>query len=254
MSNALDVIVRGVDSSGRSVKGTRQSFQFYDRINLEAAEGRLVIVQGGWSNATASANTHRLAMCCDYRTWNLTEAIRTRTVHRGRDLMGTMWYRSLSDGFDPHIHNNLIGDSPADFSAIAQVAQYREGRNGLANHNWDRDPYRPDRIHNYVYTEDDMFEKEDRDRLIRVEKALEAEKSRDQKERERDKNRFSRLVSLLAGQADELTTIINHTSDGATKRQLTRLQERILLKLREDPDVTGVDNPADDALGERNMG
>jgi len=254
MTNALDVIVRGLDSSGRLVKGTRQGFQFYDRVNMEATEGRLVIVQGGWSNAAASANTHRLAMCTDYRSWNLSEAIRTKAVHHGRDLMGTMWYRSAADGFDPHIHNNLIGDMPADFSALEQVVQYKQGRNGLANRNWDRDPYRPKRIHNYVYVEDDMFEKEDHDRLIRIEKALEAEKTRDQRQAEREKRRFSKMVTMLGGQVDQLTTIINHTTDAATRRQLSKLQEKILLQLKEDPDVTEVDNPSDDALGERNMG
>lgn len=254
MNHALDVIVRGLDSSGRSVKGTRQCFQFYDRINSEATEGQLVIVQGGWSNAGASAGTHRLAMCMDFRVWNLTTDLRNRAVRRGRDLMGTMWYRTSADGFDPHLHNNLIGDAPADFGAIAQVAQYREGRNGLANHNWDRDSYRPARIHNYVYVEDDMFDKEDRDRLVRIEKALELERSRDINEKERDKKRFSKLVTLLGGQADELTTVINHTTDAATKTQLKKLQERILIHLKEDPDVDGVDNPSDDALGEQNMG
>lgn len=254
MSNALEVIGRGVDSSGRPVRGTRQCFQFYDRVNKEAANGLLVIVQGSFSFAEASAGTHSKAMCTDYRTWNLTEAIRNSVVRRGRDLMGTMWYRSPADGFDPHIHNNLIGDEPAAALALSQVQQYRQGLNGLANRQRDRNPYRPNRIRDYIYLEDDMFEAEDRQRLIRVEKALEAEKTRDQREAERDKERFRRIITRQGRIVDDLTVLINRTSDDATKTQLKAMQEKILLDLKEDPDVTQEDNPSDDGLAERNMG
>jgi hypothetical protein len=32
------------------------------------------------------------------------------------------------------------------------------------------------------------------------------------------------------------------------------MKEQILLQLKNDPDVTGADNPSDDALAEQNMG
>ena len=254
MSNALQVISRGVDSSGRPVRGTRQNFQFYDRLNKGPARGLLVIVQGSFSFAEASAGTHSKAMCMDYRTWNLTEAIRNATVREGRNLMGTMWYRSPADGFDPHIHNNLIGDSPAAPLALSQVSSYKAGRNGLANNMRDRNPYRPERIHNYVYLEDDMFEAQDRNKLDRIITMLEGERTRDQKKAQADKERFRRTVALLGQTADQLTVLINDASDDATKMQLKKTQEKILLELKNDPDVTEEDNPSDDGLAERNMG
>ena len=257
MSNALKVITRGVDSSGRTIKGTRQFFQFYDRVNEEAAKGQLVIVQGGFmgaSGADASAGTHRLAMCADFRTWNLTTRTRLGVERYGRNLMGTMWYRSSAQGFDPHLHNNLIGDRPADYSAIAQVASYRDGRNGLANNALDPNPYRPPRIHDYIYLEDDMFEQEDREVLRRVERLLEGERTRDKKDAERDRARFERMVTALGNQADQLTLLINRTEDDVTKIELKKVKENILLALKNDPDVTEKDNPSDDALAEENMG
>lgn len=254
MSNALEVITRGVDSSGRTVRGTRQNFQFYDRVNQDLAEGNLVIVQGSFSHAEASAGTHTYAMCMDYRTWNLTAAILAKVVKGGRDLMGTMWYRTSADGFDPHLHNNLIGDSPAHRLAIQQVADYRRGLNGLANKARDRNPYRPSNIRDYKYLEDDMFEKADRERLIRLEKMLEREQTRDEREAKREKDRFRRLITMLGNQADELTVLINKTSDDATRRQLKKVQEKILLELKSNPDVTKEDNPSDEGLAERNMG
>lgn len=259
MSTALDIITRGVDSSGRRVIGTKQNFQFYDRVNDEAAEGLLVIVQGGWSFADASANTHAKGMCMDYRTWNLSKAIRDAVVKRGRDLMGTMWFRTEADGFDPHIHNNLIGDSPAADAAIRQVTQYKQGLNGLANRHPDRNPYRPKRIVGYHYLEGYVpYTEKDRAMLEKLVKDFAVfrinEFERDKAEAKRDKARFERLVTLMGNTADRLTVLINKTSDPQTKGELKAAQEELLLALKNDPDVTEKDNPSDDAMGEMNLG
>lgn len=252
--SALDVITRGVDSSGRVIKQTRQAFQFYDRVN-EHIGGMLVIVQGGWSFADASANTHGQGMCTDFRRWNLSDAQTHDAVFYGRDLMGTMWERTEADGFDPHIHNNLIGDRPATSAALAQIPMYKAGLNGLANRAPDRVPYRPNKIHDYIYLpEDDMFEDADRQLLKQIDKKLDAEKTRDQAERERDKARFSRLIAVMGNQADDIGKLIDTTTDAATKQQLKRMKEKILKQLKDDPDVDGVDNPSDDAMGRMNMG
>lgn len=257
-TTALERITRGVDSSGRQIHGTRQNFQFYDRLNEGPAQGRLVIVQGSWSFADSSAGTHSKAMCMDYRTWNLTAAVRQAVVRRGRDLMGTMWYRTEEDGFDPHIHNNLIGDSPAAQAAVNQVASYRQGRNGLANNGFDRDPYRPTLIQDYEYIEDRDMTPEEHRMLKRLHDGFfdfrRNELRRDEAERLREKERFSRQVTLLGNLADELTVIMNRTSDTATRNQVKKVQERILTHLRDDPDVTEEDNPSEDGLAERNMG
>jgi hypothetical protein len=161
-----------------------------------------------------------------------------------------MWHRTAADGFDEHIHNNLIGDSPATDAALAQIPQYKAGLNGLANHAKDRDPYRPKSIHNYRFIEDDMFSNDDRALLKAIKDGQDAEKTRDQKERERDKARYSRLVTKMGQQADLLTSLINSTKDDATKQQLLAAKREILTALAEDPSVTGVDNPSKDALAD----
>lgn len=255
MANALEVLTRGVDSSGRAVRGTRQNFQFYDRLNEGPAKGLLVIVQGSWSNAEASGTTHLQAMCMDYRTWNLTEAIREDTVRQGRDWMGTMYYRTEADGFDPHLHNNLIGDAPADPAALRQVDSYRLKRNGLANNLLDRNQYRPATIHDYRFLEEDMgLTPQEHQWLQTIHANTKGEKTRDANERERDKQRFERLVTLQGNAADDLGLLITRAKDQATKNDLKRVQEKLLLGLKEDPDVTEKDNPSDEGLAERNFG
>lgn len=240
MTGRFDVVTRD------GFKNTRQGWQFFDRL-YERSGGILVMVQGGWSFADASAGTHSLAMCEDYRSWNLTAAMREDLVHFGRDLMGTMWYRTQEDGFDPHIHNNLIGDQPAAQLAINQVASYRQGRNGLANNAYDRDPYRPTLIRDYTYIEEEDMTPEQDQRLKHIETMLE-------NKAKNDVERFRRVIKEMGQQADQLTVLINQTKDDATRTQLKRQQERILKYLKNDPDVKEADNPSDEGLAERNMG
>jgi hypothetical protein len=254
MTTRFDKIQRGLDSSGRPLFATRQMWQFTDRLNNEVAGGILVPIQGGWSFATDSANTHGLAMCIDYRVWNLSIPLRTRIAHQGRDWMGTMWVRLEADGFDPHLHNNLIGDKPATSAAAAQVPSYKAGRNGLANNALDRDPYRKKPYTNYRYIQEEDMTPDEAQRLKHIETMLENHIDRDATFRTNEKERFQRMVTLLGGTADQLTVAINQAKDDATKNQLKKVKENILLQLKNDPDVTKQDNPADDALAEQNMG
>jgi hypothetical protein len=169
-----------------------------------------------------------------------------------------MYYRTEADGFDEHIHNNLIGDEPAADVARAQVVSYRQGRNGLANNAYDRDPYRPTLIHDYRYIEEEDMTPEEHTMLKELHRGFQAfrenEVKRDAAERLRDKERFEAIITRMGNTADALTVIMNRTKDDATKRQIKKLQEDILLALKNNPDVDGKDNPSDDALAERNMG
>lgn len=258
----LDVLVRGIDSSGRPIKATRQNFQFTDRLKLVVPV--LTIVQGSFSFADASANTHGLAMCKDYRTWNLFNSQIDELTILGRDLMGTMWYRTREDGFDPHFHNNLIGDGPATASALSQVADYRRGLNGLANKRADRNPYRPKRIRNYIYLEDELMasaddilaaiEESKKDIIQRIAGSEKRERGRDQRDEKREKARFRRLVTQRGQDADAIGVLLRRTPDKSMQQELRKMQEKILLELKEDPDVTEEDNPTDDGLAERNLG
>jgi hypothetical protein len=251
MDDKFDVVTRD------GFKNTTMGWQFFDTM-VEESGGLLTMIQAGWSDGGLSANTHSLAMCNDYRTWNLPATLRERLIIEGRDLMGTMWYRTEADGFDPHIHTNLIGDAPAHPTAVAQVASYRQGRNGLANGALDRNQYRPTLIRDYEYIQEEDMTPEQAKMLARIDDRLDAfidgERKRDAAERVRDKERFRALVTKQGQLADQLTVVINKTTDDATKRDLKRLQEKVLLALKNDPDVTEEDNPSDDGLAERNMG
>jgi len=168
--------------------------------------------------------------------------------------MGTMWVRLEADGFDPHLHNNLMGDKPATSAALAQIPSYKAGRNGLANNAPDRDPYRKKPYTNYRYIQEEDMTPDQAKQLTHIENMMERSLTNDQKERERDKERFRRMVKAMGQQADQLTVLINNSKDDATKDQLKKMKQTILLQLKNDPDVTQEDNPADDALAEQNMG
>lgn len=257
--NAFTKIQRGYDSSGRALFATAMNWQHYDRVN-DLVGGVLVTVQGSWSDADASANTHGLAGCRDLRTWNLTTDQRNRTIRAARDpeLVGhaAAFYRTLAQGFDPHIHWILMGDSPLTSSAAQQIVLWKQGYNALANMGRDDFPYRPPTFTPYQYIEDDMTP-EERQELFRIGRRLDAfasaERTRDQKERERDKERFSRVVTELGKNADFLGSLAASAKDAETKTLARKRQAEILQYLKDDPDVTGVDNPSDEALAERGL-
>lgn len=120
---------------GRAVdKWTRQA--------LEAAEEKcgypLLVVQGSWSTSvSASGGTHAGAGVIDLRAGS-TPAV---TVKALRECGFAAWHRKVGQGpWAEHIHAVLIGNDHAAPAAKAQVADYRAGRNGLANHAPDDGP------------------------------------------------------------------------------------------------------------------
>jgi hypothetical protein len=98
---------------------------------------------------------------------------------------------------------------------------------------------------------------EERQELFRIGKRLDAfaaaERTRDQKDAERDKERFSRVITELGKNADLLGKIAATAKDSETKTLARKRQAEILTYLKDDPDVVGVDNPSDDALAERGL-
>lgn len=237
---------------------TRQHWQRVDRMNADPIiNGMLVVVQGGFSGAPDSGTTHLKLGVADYRRWNLNNEQAARVTRFARDLCGTGHERTTWQGFEPHFHDATLGDDiPGimDALAIEQINGpfgYKNGGDGVSGTTGDWQPYRPDPIRNYVYLEDDMKEDE-RKELFRIGRRLDNftanELKRDEAERLRDKERFDAMMDAIAGHADELTTIINHTSDAATKQQLRKAKEKILLVLKNEPDNTGVNNPDDDQM------
>lgn len=261
VSKALEVITRGSDTSGRSLRGTRQIFQHFDRVN-EYLGGKMVPVQGSFNKGTtASAGTHDLAGAFDVRVWNLTRSERDLAKRVGRDpqeVGGAAWWeRTPAQGFDEHFHFVLYGDSPMTPQTAFQISEYLAGRNGLANRRAD-DFWRPPVIKKYVYLEDEDMSAADvkqiNDKLDmiqeRVNEGFANSRDRDKADRERIKAMFSRTVERQGKLADMITVLINQSEDDATKRDLRAMKKTILEELAADPDVDGVDNPSAEGLDE----
>lgn len=233
---------------------TRQHWQRVDRANVITG-GLIIPVQGGFSDAALSGTTHRLLGCADYRRWHVNDGTAQWITRVLRDLCGTGHERKAWQGFpEEHFHDATLGDDipgVMDEMAIEQVNGpngYRNGGDGVADTVGDWQPYRPDPIRNYVYLEDDMDDKQNAE-LFRIGNRLDAfiagELNRDAAEAERDKRRFTEVITLLGKEVDMLKTLINSVSDDATKVQLKRRADEIMTYLKNNPDVTGVDNPDD---------
>jgi hypothetical protein len=235
---------------------TRQHWQRIDRANRELG-GIIIVVQGGQSGAPDSGTTHLRLGVADYRRWHMSSDQAFRTTRVLRDLCGTGHERTTWQGFDAHFHDATLGDDiPGlmDSVAIEQINGpfgYKNGGDGVSGTSGDWQPYRPDPIRNYVFLEDDMDPAE-RAELFRIGNKLdsfvEGELSRDEAERLRDKRRFEELSSDRARTVDLLTTLINQAQDDATKLDLRKAKERIMTWLKENPDVTGVNNPDDEQM------
>lgn len=229
---------------------TRQHWQHYDRLNAQLG-GMLVIVQGGHSFASASGTTHRLLGVVDYRRWNLSFDQTRRAVHGGRDLGGATWERFIWQGFDPHVHECLLGDDVPgvmDGVAIQQCDTYRAGGDGVSGTIGDSDPYRPNPIRDYVFLEDDVTP-EEHQMLVDIKTTLDkfraGEYKRDKAEEERDKRRFTETITMLGKEVDFLQKMLPLTQDAATKKQVKARLDEVMTYLKNNPDVTGRDNPDD---------
>ena len=112
---------------------------------------RLELAQGGFNKGgvAASAGTHDGAGVLDCRVVPLT-AKQAKYALKCLKLAGFgAWARDHRDGMDPHIHAVMLcktGTAYPNMPDIArdQAADYIAGRNGLASHAKDRNPWRPD--------------------------------------------------------------------------------------------------------------
>ncbi len=271
---ALDRVQRGVDSSGRPLVLTRQHWQFIDRLNAGPGKGKLVVIQGsfrGGSGADASGDTHDNAGSSDIRRWNLTsdEAYAVKKASRDPQQVGggSMWERTAAQGFDSHFHNTLVGDRPGSPGSLAQEAAYIAGYNGLGSgyRGYRDDFWRPATITAYKFLEDEITMAE----AAEIKDAIKASEERilariggaEGRERDRDfrmdekndqalKDFKSAVFTEWGKQADELTLLANATKDVATRKELRKMQAKILRRLKDDPAVDGADNPSDEAVAE----
>lgn len=259
--DVFQVVQRGYDTSGRSLKNTILKWSVFDKINSRMG-GVLVVVQGafmGSAGADASAGTHELAGCNDVRRWNLTTALAGRVIEIANEVGEIWWERTSAQGFDPHFHNLLANDRPLHPDAAAQVVYFNRGENGLASHGRDTHarPSRP--LPLFTLQEDDMFEDADRKKLESVDAKLDALRLRFNEatanERERDKARFKTLQEAMASQVDQQVEILNRLREDESptgrevKRLLRQSQAQLLKRLREAEETTDTPNdPSDEAV------
>jgi hypothetical protein len=103
----------------------------------------LVITQGCYNNGavSASAGTHDGGGAVDIRAKTLTAAQVGEAVNILRKVGFAAWHRLPSEGNWPeHIHCIAIGCPDLSSGAKSQVADYKAGRNGLANKRADNGP------------------------------------------------------------------------------------------------------------------
>jgi hypothetical protein len=99
-----------------------------------------IVVQGSYSNGSASAGTHSGGGALDLRSWHITNAQRDRLLLSLRKVGFAAWYRTPRQGFDFHFHAIAIGCKDLSSSARNQVTAYYNGRNGLASNGKDDGP------------------------------------------------------------------------------------------------------------------
>lgn len=110
----------------------------YTRQALEACERELgyelTIVQGSYhGGVSASAGTHDGGGTIDLAPYDWARKVKVLRKHGF-----AAWYRPAIPGlWGPHIHAVQIGNSQASPSAKRQTTDYRNKRNGLANHAYD---------------------------------------------------------------------------------------------------------------------
>jgi hypothetical protein len=98
------------------------------------------ISQGSYSHSvSASAGTHNGGGALDIRDVMYGRSTQLKMVKALRMAGFAGWSRGHGDGMPQHIHAIAIGDKQMSSAARAQVTDYFNGRNGLANHGKDGD-------------------------------------------------------------------------------------------------------------------
>ena len=114
---------------------------------VEAAENRCKstfgILQGSYNKGgvTESAGTHDGGGAVDIDVATQSPAQRRAVVTAMRQVGFAAWLRTPAQGNWPvHVHAIAVGDKELSRGAAHQVAEYRRGRNGLANRGKDDGP------------------------------------------------------------------------------------------------------------------
>ncbi|MEV6110500.1 peptidoglycan-binding protein [Streptomyces sp. NPDC051940] len=102
---------------------------------------KLRLVQGSYTDGVkASAGTHSGGGAMDVSVRGLTQAQIAHRVRSLRKAGWAAWYRTAPPFSGPHIHAIAVGDPELAEIAARQVADYKQGRNGLKGHGPDNGP------------------------------------------------------------------------------------------------------------------
>ncbi len=114
---------------------------------IEAAEklykSKFAILQGSYNKGgvAESAGTHDGGGAVDIDVATKSPAQRQAVVKAMRQVGFAAWLRTPAQGDWPyHVHAIAVGDKDLSRGATLQVAEYRRGRNGLANRGKDDGP------------------------------------------------------------------------------------------------------------------
>jgi hypothetical protein len=120
--------------------------------NLRRVESRLGVTftcYQGTGDGVLSGGTHTGPGVVDLNTPALDPYRLTRHL---RDAGFAAWYRTVADGFDPHIHAVDIGSEKLSAAARWQVDEYLRGGDGLTGSSLDAQAYRTVKGDWYPYT------------------------------------------------------------------------------------------------------
>jgi hypothetical protein len=120
--------------------------------HLQRAEKRsgvkVHLIQGSYNSSVgASAGTHDGGGAYDVWPWSGSRSDAAKFVHAARVEGGATWDRTGRGDWQPHIHGIVIGNDRASYGAKNQVAEYRNGYDGLAgsgrDYHWRPSPIKP---------------------------------------------------------------------------------------------------------------
>lgn len=114
---------------------------------------RLTLAQGSYNRGgvAASAGTHDGGGVVDIAGWGVSKKDRRKILRSLKRAGFAAWFRSRSQGFDPHFHACAFGDKDMAGGARAQLASFDRGRDGLAYDRPDPNPWRPRRKRRWNY-------------------------------------------------------------------------------------------------------
>jgi GH24 family phage-related lysozyme (muramidase)/peptidoglycan hydrolase-like protein with peptidoglycan-binding domain len=128
-------VVRPVDPGPRTTWRGQKFNQRTKAMLVEAerrADTKLAFYQGSWSDAPASAGTHRGGAAADIKTAGMSKQKVEQVVRELRTVGFAAWFRPAGKVSKvAHIHAIALADSSMHIAAAKQAGDYYEGGDGL---------------------------------------------------------------------------------------------------------------------------